>query len=418
MKELKTVQDVLRKLDTEKLVGTYRWHFPIGYEERVELLDMTVRDIQERVKAGLRLLIERLRTLPIKPSADGQQGLLFVHRIMKNGSHDRAYELVFIDELLRDGVNCNSYAYEFTEQAEILGFLVADTPLTQRYIYDLIADAMHQASFFGFAQEDLAGELEKLKQSYERSRDACDYLVAHKLVVNLSQVRNRSEYMFTLQKEGPLEEEMVNVEVPDGDYSPVLIARLQKMVTAGSSERDQRIGSFILNMIDNSTERFSTEDWVEAFHVTKPVYTNDLRRAVNFGLLRKENPRGNCTHYTYVIPKGPYEEVRCSDLTKIQRELLGKIHRQFKKDEFTVRDASRVTGCSETSISFHLSNFAERGIMAVHNHPEFPGHAQGYSLAIFPKDHPDCFMPETEHIASTVGGGYTADRAPIAAASA
>ena len=171
MKELKTVQEVLRELDTEKLIGTYRWHFPIGYEERVELLDMTVRDIQERVKAGLRLLIERLRTLPVKPPADGKQGLLFVHRIMKNGSHDRAYELVFIDELLRDGVNCNSYAYEFTEQAEILGFLVADTPLTQRYIYDLIADAMHQASFFGFAQEDLAGELEKLKQSYEESRD-------------------------------------------------------------------------------------------------------------------------------------------------------------------------------------------------------------------------------------------------------
>lgn len=44
--------------------------------------------------------------------------------------------------------------------------------------------------------------------------------------------------------------------------------------------------------------------------------------------------------------------------------------------------------------------------------------AQGYSLAIFPKDHPCCFMPETEHIASTAGGGYIADRAPIAAASA
>ena len=219
-----------------------------------------------------------------------------------------------------------------------------------------------------------------------RMCDACDYLVAHKLVVSLNKSGNRSEYMFTLQEEGPLEEEMVNVEVPNGDYSPVLIARLQKMVTAGSSERDQRIGGFILNMIDNSIERFSTEDWVEAFHVTKPVYTNDLRRAVNFGLLRKENPCGNSTHYTYVVPKGPYEEVRCSDLTKIQRGLLGKIHRHFKKDEFTVRDASRATGCSETSISFHLSNLAERGIMAVHNHPEFPGHAQGYSLAIFPKD--------------------------------
>ena len=50
MATLKTVQEVLCGLDTEKLIGTYRWHFPIGYEEHLELLDMTVREIQERVK--------------------------------------------------------------------------------------------------------------------------------------------------------------------------------------------------------------------------------------------------------------------------------------------------------------------------------------------------------------------------------
>ena len=47
---LKTVQEVLCELDTEKLIGTYCWHFPIGYEEHPELLDMTVREIQERVR--------------------------------------------------------------------------------------------------------------------------------------------------------------------------------------------------------------------------------------------------------------------------------------------------------------------------------------------------------------------------------
>ena len=33
---------------------------------------------------------------------------------------------------------------------------------------------MHQASFFGFAQEDLAGELEKLRQSFEANRDGIE----------------------------------------------------------------------------------------------------------------------------------------------------------------------------------------------------------------------------------------------------
>ena len=32
----------------------------------------------------------------------------------------------------------------------IMGFQVAVTPLTQRYIHDLVAEVMHTASFFGF----------------------------------------------------------------------------------------------------------------------------------------------------------------------------------------------------------------------------------------------------------------------------
>ena len=48
------------------------------------------------------------------------------------------------------------------EQAEIIGFLVADTPLTLRYIYQLMADVLNEASFFGFEQEDLETEWKKL----------------------------------------------------------------------------------------------------------------------------------------------------------------------------------------------------------------------------------------------------------------
>ena len=245
--------------------------------------------------------------------------------------------------------------------------------------------------------------------------DTCDYLVSHKLVVNVNRRHNHSEYVFNLPDTEQTQEETGCGENPADEYSPLLIARLQKMVTAGSSERDKRIGEFILNMIDNDIERFTTEDWVEAFHVTKTVYTSDLRRAVNLGLLRKENPHGQCTHYSYAIPRGPYEEIRCLDLTRAQRELLGQVYGRFKKNEFTVRDAARATEYSETSIYFHLTNFAERGIMAVHDHPEYPGHAQAFSLAIFPKDHPQCFAHESRH--SAAGGEYIAERVPFAAAS-
>ena len=75
-------------------------------------------------------------------------------------------------------------------------------------------------------------------------------------------------------------------------------------------------------MLDNDIERITTRDWVDAFHVTKQVYTSDLRRAVNLGLLRKENGRGMGTRCSYVVPKGPYSNVRCLDLTRLQQEIF------------------------------------------------------------------------------------------------
>ena len=49
---------------------------------------------------------------------------------------------------------------------------VANTSLTQCYIYELVADVMHKASFFGFSQEALPTELEKIKQSCEESQES------------------------------------------------------------------------------------------------------------------------------------------------------------------------------------------------------------------------------------------------------
>ena len=121
---------------------------------------------------------------------------------------------------------------------------------------------------------------------WKNTCDACDYLVSHKLVLNATRSRKQAEYIFTLPGFGQVQEENGAEVTPEDEYSPLLIALLQKMVAAESRERDQRIGGFILNMLDNDIERITTEDWEDAFHVSKPVLTADLRRAVNLGLLR------------------------------------------------------------------------------------------------------------------------------------
>ena len=190
------------------------------------------------------------------------------------------------------------------------------------------------------------------------------------------------------------------------------------MAADESSERDKRIGAFILNMLDNSTVRFTTDDWIDTYHVTKAVCTSDLRRAVNLGLLRKENPHGQETHRIYVIPSGPLEEVRCSDLTKAQREILTKLYFQYRKREFTVHNGAKAFGRSESAFAFHLTSFVERGIMTVHDHPEYPGHAQGFRLAVSPKEYPQCFILKPIHEPASVVGEYTTVPVPMAAANA
>lgn len=166
---MKTVQQVLRELDTEKLIAHYLWEYPIEYDRYEEWLDLTIREIRDTYRKDLADLIQRLREMKISEPEDGHQGVLFVHKVLEEYLTEE-YRLVHLDELIELGPECENYAYGFTKQSEIVGFLVADTPLTQRYIYDLMTNVLDQASFFGYKQEYLQEEIEKLNAPLESPR--------------------------------------------------------------------------------------------------------------------------------------------------------------------------------------------------------------------------------------------------------
>ena len=114
--------------------------------------------------------MERLRSIKIQPPEDGHQGILFVARYIIDSIDENTYELILADELLEDGAQCASYAYEFTPQAEIIGFLVADNPFTQANLNNLMSEVLHEASFFGFQQEALDEEMKKLKEAEAQAK--------------------------------------------------------------------------------------------------------------------------------------------------------------------------------------------------------------------------------------------------------
>lgn len=163
---MKTVRKTLNEMDIDRLINAYLYNHPIEYEKE-DRLGMEINQIIHHHKAVLRRYIERLQKMRIKKPADAHQGILYVHRYIKEYFHEEAYCLIHADELLEKGADCNDYAYEFTPQAEIIGFLIADNPLTQYHIYDLMADVLFEASFFGFEQQYLKEELDKLIKAEE-----------------------------------------------------------------------------------------------------------------------------------------------------------------------------------------------------------------------------------------------------------
>lgn len=167
---MKNVQTYLKELEREKLIDCFLERDPIPYHKS-NRADWIVSDVTEHCRKQISDFIDRLCKLEIKTSKDGDC-VFFVHYIMENLYEEPCFSLVHLSEFKADLYNAYSYAYEFQDQAEIAGYLVADTPLTQEYIYELMADIMYEASFFGFEQEGLPEEKEKLSQAKEAMTNA------------------------------------------------------------------------------------------------------------------------------------------------------------------------------------------------------------------------------------------------------
>ena len=161
---MKTVQEYFRQADTEKLIRYYLYEHPVKIDD---ITDETRRiaDVKEFVRKVLREYIERLCSLDIESSEDGKEYILFVHKMQKEGIADDTYSLVCLQELAENGVEAQTYAYNFDHQAKIMGFKVSDAAYTQKNLVGLLADVMYEASFFGFEQQHLDEELQKLEDS-------------------------------------------------------------------------------------------------------------------------------------------------------------------------------------------------------------------------------------------------------------
>lgn len=163
---MKTIQQYLKELDTDKLIETYIDTFPLSRED-LEDEGRTGKEIFDSYKSILRKYIERLKSIELTP-AEETCVLVAYQAYEASMAKDVYFALVHLEEVkskLGTGERIESYAYEFQPQSEIMSYLVSDSKTTQDNIYELVADVLSEASFFGFDQEDLVEERSKLDEA-------------------------------------------------------------------------------------------------------------------------------------------------------------------------------------------------------------------------------------------------------------
>ncbi|RVU73123.1 MULTISPECIES: DUF6557 family protein [Lactobacillus] len=160
---MKTVQQTLTEMDKEEVVNEFLNRHPAKLKEFND--DMTIAEAKSKSKELVEYYIDRLLALKTKPNKDNM--IFYLYQYLSNGIIHRKRGLSTIRDLETKGTTAANYGIEYTEQAEIMGYFVAETELTQYYLLDLMQEILWDASFFGIEQENLEDALNELKEASE-----------------------------------------------------------------------------------------------------------------------------------------------------------------------------------------------------------------------------------------------------------
>lgn len=160
---MKNVQYYLKTLDRKKLVEEYYDLVKEGIFEYKDK-DITIEEFELGYKIKISEFIEKLINMEIKETKD--QGIILAYKSYEEFLLPKLFVgLLYENELKEKKLDTWFYAYEFLHQSEILSFLVSDSKYTQENIYEVVANVLYEASFFGFDEKNMEEHKEKLQES-------------------------------------------------------------------------------------------------------------------------------------------------------------------------------------------------------------------------------------------------------------
>ena len=169
---MKTVQEYIQSLDTYQLITTYINNYVNAIDvdkEEEQTIDTFIESSLSHLAFQIKSIynyIEKLKKAPIVPNKT-----ILLSQIIDDYYEHIHTSIIPYDEFIHNGIFSEHYAYDFQDQAEILGYNIYETEFVKDYIYEIIAGVLYEASFFGYDQEDLPRARESLQQSIQEIND-------------------------------------------------------------------------------------------------------------------------------------------------------------------------------------------------------------------------------------------------------
>lgn len=150
---MKTIQEHLGAADRKRLLDCLAYRFLSDPIRLLEAREYTVQEIMERYSGHMNSFIERLLSTE---SSKSENHVFYLHPDYRN---DEVLDLADIEAMKAD-IEAPGLDFTFTDWHESLGFLVADTKLTQDNLTVMLAQYLEQASFFGTEETARAGRID------------------------------------------------------------------------------------------------------------------------------------------------------------------------------------------------------------------------------------------------------------------
>lgn len=149
-----TVQMYMAQFDKERILKTY-------YNRIKDEIDTSDDNISQHgplytYRNIIYNFIEKMAQIDITNQDPENRAIIIAFKQYdKNDFYEPSLRtsLIYEKDLRENKFNVTGYAYEFKPQSEIAGFYIANTKYVNDNIYEVLADILYEASFFGYDQE-------------------------------------------------------------------------------------------------------------------------------------------------------------------------------------------------------------------------------------------------------------------------